>query len=241
MYLQLRNHTYHYRRRIPKTLQGYFSSNFYYKSLQTDNIKIAKASAKKLDVIFSDNIVKISFNISPDLEELSVNEPKINKPAKASNATFWSITNKYLESLDVSKDRYKKVSKYLSVISNLVLEAVTQDSIDVLKKKLSKLPKGNVQRYKELEAIEQVKLEVPEKDKLSVRTKNDYVKVINALCKFACKRNLLEKEYSLKSFTETVFPRDQRQAITRDNVKKLIRGARSKELSLVYQNSTQVV
>ena len=142
----------------------------------------------------------------------------------------------FTSSLNVSRTRLAKVQRLLSTIKVFMpsVEGINMSKLDDIKSKLMKLPKGNIQKYKDIPKKKLVTMQFEEHEKLTPETVNDYIKALNAIIRFAYERDYIPKPYQVKKLSNTSSARDQRQELSTADVKKLINSAKTDKLRSAY-------
>ncbi len=86
--------------------------------------------------------------------------------------------------LERSEASQKVTSMHMFILCKFLLAditTVTYSYIDKVTTSLKKLPKRNIQKYKEIPVRQFIKMEIPTTDKLSVRGVNAYLKNIEVI------------------------------------------------------------
>lgn len=123
---------------------------------------------------------------------------------------------------------------YCDVISSII-DTIDFKSADKIQIALHKLPKMNIQKYKNIQVKKLLQMVIPENELLSVRTKNDYIKTFNAVAKFAFERSYIERPVKINSITSTVSTRAERDILTKPELKQLIYGCCDTKLEKIYK------
>ena len=222
----LRSNTYHYRRRIPSALQSYIHLKYFYKTLST-NIKTARYLGLKYDVLFEELVSMHRLGLKPNINKLGLQTTK----------TEISAYESYL-ALERSEASQKVTSMHMFILCKFLpaeITTVTYSDIDKVTTSLKQLPKRNIQKYKKIPVKHFIKMEIPTKDKLSVRGVNAYLKTLKSFLSFCHKRNYLSTLYEVKLQKSTVCIRDERKSLSTDTILTLINSAKTTELQLAYQ------
>lgn len=183
--------------------------------------------AKKYDHLFSKALMDIRFGEEPSLVGLLPH--KVDKPI-----TFKEIAEGYLLASDAPDRRKKELSKYIDILSQLITNTVNQSVLDNVRQTIKTLPKGTIKKYRGLSISQIKKLEIPEEDYISVKTANEYIKVLNSILQYGYEREYFNKIYKLKLIVQETTARNQREALDRDTLMNLLEGARKKELRSAY-------
>jgi len=229
-YVSLRENTYYYRRRIPSKLVPILKTNIIYRSLAQDK-KTALQIAKRYDNLFV--MLKVSLKLSRDISTI-IHDLELNDRPETKAVDVYDM---YLRSLDVSELRLSKVKRLISVIKVLLpsLSDVDMTKLDRVRSSLLKLPKGNIAKYKGVSPLKLVKMDIPSEERLTNETVNDYIKTLNSILQFAYERDVIGKQYKVKTLSATSAAREQREALDKDTVTGLLNGARSVQLSSAYK------
>ena len=222
----LRGNTYHYRRRIPSSLQSYIHIKYFYKTLSADS-RTAKHLGLKYDLLFEELV---------SMHRLGL-EPSIDKLGLQTNKTEVSAYESYL-SQERSDASQKVTSMHMFILCKFLpadITTVTYSDIDKVTTSLNKLPKRNIQKYKEIPVRQFIKMKIPINDKLSVRGVNAYLKTLKSFLTFCHKRNYLNILYEVKLLKSTTNMRNERKSLSIDTVSTLINNAKTTELQLAYQ------
>ena len=218
--------------RVPKKLHKYFNNKTFYRSLSTD-MRTAKLLAHKYDAAFSQAILAVDLGFDPKLDILT-SEP-VSKNNTSTSAKLKYIIREYLDKQDTSEAAIKKMNQYFRIINELIGDNLTQKSIDKFRSNICKLPKGNIQKYKSIPVKQLVQMDISENDLIGTKTRNDYVKLIRSLIKFAYSRKLVDREFDIKSFKHETSQRNQRKALSWNSIQKLIDGSNNDKLSYAYK------
>ena len=212
-YIMLRNNTYHYRRRISRELIPYFDTKTFYKSL-SENKAIALHLASEISMEFSKAVALVKLGLKPTIDRLLNQQKQIQTvQEKPRYKSFLEVSKIFLQNQDISKRRYSELEKYFEIISKLLCKNVTQNNLDQFRVNISKLPKGNIQKYKKYSISELTRKDVPKEDRLSIKTKNEYIKALNAVLTFGSNRDYFDKAYKVKTFKQDVAQKNQRKAL----------------------------
>jgi len=131
-----------------------------------------------------------------------------------------------------------KIKRHLSVLKVLLpndLKRLNMGILDGIRSKLSKLPKMNIQKYRVKSISELLKLNIPNEDKQSSETVNGYIKLLNALLKFAYEREAVSRQFSIALVKRSCSSRDERQALNIEEVKKLMDDSGNQKLIPLYK------
>jgi len=240
-YIQLRNNVYHYRRRVPSKLQPYYRTKTIYKSLSR-HLSVAKSLSYELSVEIANAVAMVDLGLTPTIKHQEPikehSQTTVNNTTQTSDKSqfdFKEVSELYTKSLDVSERRLSELQKYISILNSLMSKNVTQTSLDELRSKIKQLPKGNIQKYKKYSIDELLELDIPKDHLLSDKTRNEYLKVLNSILTFSYERDYLPKQFKVKTFTQKIDPREQRKALSKDTINKLISNAKSIKLAEAYK------
>lgn len=149
------------------------------------------------------------------------------------------IYGQYLRSQDVTDSRRNKIERHLTVIKVLLpkdIKKLNMSILDDVKSKITDLPKRNIQKYRKMTLEEIVKREIPTKERITVETANDYIKILNQVLKFLYDREMIARQYSVTPLKSIVAARDQRSTLDDKEISKLL-SAKNKALRSVYKIS----
>ena len=215
MHVHKRGNTYIYRRRVPVQLQSHINLAEFHRALVPD-IKSAKMIASKYDLLFSKIItsLKMNINISNLVKELDIDKPVI-KPKV-------DIYDEFLKSKEnIAANSYREYKQQLQLFKFILptdLYKLSYSQIDTVKKVLLKLPKRNIQRYRDMSLKQLIKEDVATSDRISTKSQNEYLKTLRALLKFAHERDYIDKLIEVKLFTNKTTSRNQREALSKEEV-----------------------
>ena len=228
MYITTRNNTYYYRRRIPLAIVSLCDSKYIHRPLSSDRV-LAKQLAIRYNNIF--NMIDIGLKLGHDVSNL-VAELNFRSGEKI------DIYEQYMKHKDVSANRMAKIKRHLSVLKVLLpndLSKLNMSLLDSIKGKLTKLPKMNIQKYRVKSITELLKLHIPTEDKQSIETVNGYIKLLNALLKFAYEREAVSRQFSVTLVKRLGSSRDERQALNIEEIQKLMYDSGNQKLIPLYK------
>jgi len=229
-YIHKRKETYHYRRRVPKELQSYFPSLYYTKALSRD-MTTAKAIASTISMSIDTAVTMLRLSKKPDLSTL-VHVSQEPLP------TLTDLSSNYFKTLSVTKG---KMSSYKTMIKTIIAisDEISHKSLDGIRDKLQRLPKRNIQRYRMMSLTELISDKtlktVAIKDKLTSKSINEYLKILNSILSFGYDRGVLSQHHKIKLLPINHQARTERSALTHSEVEAFIKVSRSPELALSYQ------
>ena len=224
MHIYSRGASYVYRRRIPKQLQQYIHITEFKRSL-TKDLKSARMIASKYDLLFNkmEVFIKLGLSVSELLGELGLNTttkiPNI-KPVKV------DVLSEFLATKEgIAKGPYREYELQLTLIQLLLpnnLKGLSHRDLDAFKQVLTRLPKRNIQKYREMSLKQVIKADVEDKDCISIKTRNEYLKTLRALIKFSYSRDYIPKELEVTLFKNTTSARKQKEDLTSNEVTSLV-------------------
>jgi len=215
LYIVKRHRMFYYRRRVPLSIVDLCGVKHIHRPLSTDR-SLAKKLATNYNNLFNmiDISIKLGKDVSNLLEELKLtHRPKID------------IYEQYIQSKQVSKGRVAKIRRFSKVLKVLLpndFSTINMSVLDRVKAQLIKLPKMNIQKYRVTPIQDLIKMEIPEGERQSVETVNGYLKLLNALIKFAYEREIVRKPYSISLVPKTHSQREERDALNINEIADLI-------------------
>jgi len=135
------------------------------------------------------------------------------------------IYERYLKHKNVSDTRTAKIKSLLYVLKVMLpndLNKLNMSILDSIKDQLQKLPKMNIQKYKIMPITELLKADVPAESRQSISTVNDYIKMLNAILKFAYEREVLNRQYTVSLVKKTASSREERHALDAEDLHLLM-------------------
>lgn len=223
-YIKKRGNTWYYRRRVPFSLLHLCNVKFINRALSA-NKKLALQLASRYENIFT--MIDIGLKLNHDVSEL-IKELNFKPIVKI------NIYEQFIKHQDVSDNRKAKIERILSVLKVLLpndLSTINMIILDTINQQLTKLPKRNIQKYRVKPIEELLKMKVPEAERLTIETINDYLKILNSFLKFAYERDAVDKPYTVNMSKKTTNNRDERLALPVDTIRQAINGAKRRELS----------
>ena len=231
-YIIQRGGTYHYRRRIPKSLQPYFELTEYTKALARTMTE-SKAKASVISAQFAKALLALSIGQDPDVSELTTVTMVI--PVKPTNMRMSELAEEYLSSLNITPSRLKVYRRILDNAITIMGNKINMSSLDRFKATLAKMPKRNIEIYKKMPVREMIKRTFPDKDLVSLKNCNEYIVVVNSMLIFGAERGYIDKPYRIKKYKITVAAREERRALDKDRIQWLIEGAHRPVFVSAYQ------
>ena len=228
-HLNLRVNTYYYRRRIPKSISHLTSIKYIHRSL-SKNKSLAKKLSNKLDHLI--DLAEVALQLNQDVSYLLV-ELKLN------NMESVDIFKLYRKSLDVSPARIRKIESLLAVLRVLLpndLKQLNMAMLDTVKGNLKKLPKRNIQKYREMSIEDLLKIDIPDEHLQSTETINDYLKTLNTLLKFAYEREVIARPLSAATIKTKKVARELRLALDKKDI-SLLFSTNNEALKALYKIS----
>ena len=126
--------------------------------------------------------VRLGFtDISKLISELGIsNSEPINKTC---------VFSEFLKSKEgIAVTSYKEYKQQITLLQHLLpkdLRLLSYTHIDSIKQVLSKLPKRNIQKYREMTPQEVIKEDVATNDMIAIKSQNEYLKTLRSFLKFA--------------------------------------------------------
>ncbi len=230
-YIVTRGNTYYYRRRIPAILKPHMNVESYYKAL-SPNMKVAELLASKITETFARAIVMCQLGLPPVLKEL-IND-RDGRKMEEQHPPLLSLSTAYLKTLSVRKEKLQTYTMMLNVM-NVLLPEINQESLDLLREKLQKLPKRTIKKYRQLPVDTLITLDIKDEEKLSNKSINEYLKILNATLAFAFKRGKVSQLYKMTLLPIEHSARTERDVLNMDEIRGLIAGAKTSELALSFE------
>jgi len=227
-YLNLRSHTWYYRRRVPLPILHLCNTKRINRPLSTDKI-LAKQLATKYDNLF--NMIEIGLRLNQDVSNL-MDEVGLNN--RVANI---DIYEQYLKNQDVSSTRIAKIERLLSVVRVLLpkdLRRLNMSILDDIRNQIIHMPKRNIQKYRVIKVEDLVKMDIPVHHRLTVETANDHLKILNSLLKFAYERDVVSRQYRINMFKQSSGSRDERISLPVDTISRAVDDARTSKLASCF-------
>ncbi len=215
-----RGNIYYYRKRIPTAIQHLSTVREIHRPLSSD-LKSAKRLLRQYEHLFTmiDLALKLRHSIDNLVKELQL--PTVKQK---------SIYDVFLESKrDVAATSYREYRQQLELFKVLLptsLDKLSYKHIDTVKEVLNKLPKRNIQKYRDMSLRQVIKSTPTEDERLSVKSRNEYLKTLRALLKLAKQRNYLSTEFTIDLFKNKVSTRSQRDTLNTDEKNLLFNDSR---------------
>ena len=111
---------------------------------------------------------------------------------------------------------------------------ITFNLLDRVRTTIINLPRRNIQKYRSMPLKEVISTSVPDADKISSRSANEYIKTFNAILTFGHQRGYTEREFKLKVVKINASARNDRKALSLETINHLINTAQSTELRDSY-------
>jgi len=233
-YITKVNQSYKYQRRVPKQLEEYVSTKFIKKSLGKE-FQEAQLKALELNSTLDDCIKLIELSAPNEVIQGKLLDGGLirtpTKTNKQEKPTIGVIVSSYLVSIEqegISYEEYRDRKYFFTSIlipilgNDTLLSDVTYQELIELRELLTKLPKGNIQKYKNkpIERLLDTLDVVSESERLSTTTVNKYIKWIRTLYSYALVRGLVSIDISkaiklIKSNTNT---REERLPLTTEDI-----------------------
>jgi len=233
-YITKVNQSYKYQRRVPKQLEEYVSTKFIKKSLGKE-FQEAQLKALELNSTLDDCIKLIELSAPNEvIQDKLLDGGLIRTPTKTNKQekpTIGVIVSSYLVSIEqegISYEEYRDRKYFFTSIlipilgNDTLLSDVTYQELIEFRELLTKLPKGNIQKYKNkpIERLLDTLDVVLPTERLSTTTVNKYIKWIRTLYSYALVRGLVSIDISkaiklIKSSTNT---REERLPLTTEDI-----------------------
>lgn len=225
-YLTQRKNMYHYRRRVPTLLIDYFESPIYYKSLSSD-FDVAKVLSVELTQTFNKAVTMVKLGLEPDLSTVTEMVGDVD-------VGFGAIAKAYLKTLSITSGKLTQYEGVVKTVVYIIKDTVTHQSLDKLRTSLQKLPKRNIHKYRVMPMEKIVKVRAPTEERLTAKSVNEYIKVVNAVLSYGYDRTLIDRQYRIKLFPIMHQARTEREALSITEIRALIESA-TPAYALSYQ------
>lgn len=220
MHLHIRNNTYVYRRRIPKQLKPLISVTEFKRALCADK-RLSKQMASKYDLMFS----QLEAALHLDLDISSILDA-INGPVEVFAPPEIDMYEEFLSTKkDIAAGPYREYERQIAIFRLLLpkdLKDLTYRDLDALKDSLANLPKLNIQKYRKMDLNNILKTAVPVKDRISIKSQNEYLKTLKAVLKLGTDRGYLTTQLDIKLLKNTVSARNQKQVLSSEEIALLM-------------------
>lgn len=233
------NGFYKIRIRIPYNLQPYFRRIEINKSLNTKTYKVAKVKAKNLISSFENILLTYELNKHDGkLMESKVNHfvKNLLQQAHTKKIDLTYITYKeamknfniYYQNLDIGETKKQANLNFLNDIflnlinKNELLYNTTFKDISRIKDLLQKLPKRNIQKYRDKSVRHLLKMKIPLEERIIVSTLKNYLKVMTRFYNFCIAQQYITVNpcHYVKIKTE-ISEMDEREPFTKVEIKSL--------------------
>ncbi len=148
-----------------------------------------------------------------------------------------NIYEQYIGNLEVKPERLEYVTRQIYIYKDLLpydLSTVDMDTLDRVRNQLINLPNRNVRKYKDIDTLKLIKMDIEPKDKVGISTVKNGLVLLNSFIKYAYQRNRIDKEYKVSMPKSNLSDRNERQALDVDAISKLLKGCRTAKLRLGY-------
>lgn len=218
MHIQKRGNNYNYRRRVPVKLQSLLQIKEYRRALAPDK-EDARMLATTYDTTFNQILIHLKLGAVDKIPELlkilGLNQQE--KVIKHDSVYISFLRNKE----NIAPSSYREYKQQLALFEVLLpsnLRTLSYPHLDIIKDVLSKLPKRNIQKFRDMDLQKLVKAKTSIKERISTKSQNEYLKTLRALIKFAVQRNYMDKEVEVTLFKNKTSARNQRQTLTKSEM-----------------------
>lgn len=221
---------YTYRRRTPSKLLEYINKEI---------IKLSVGHNSNTALLYA---VEVDSAIASSLEVAKLNVPKEVKvqmiesllakffavsQAKSIPTTFLEVSNEYVMTVQALPNKiheYKQMGTTIGqILKGVELSKIDFHVLDTLKSKILKLPKRNIQKYRDMSLTSIMKVSIELDERISNTTVNIYLKYLKSVLRFAFNRGYIEKDFtsSIKSIAYNE-ARLEREALALEEVKMIL-------------------
>lgn len=192
---------------------------------------MAKTIASTISLSIDTAVIMLRLNNKPDLSSLI-------QVSKEPLPTITALSLNYFKTLSVTKG---KMQSYATMIKTIIAisDDISHKSLDETRSKLQRLPKRNIHKYRMMKLTELISNKtlktIADKDKLTPKSVNEYLKILNSILAFGYDRGVLLHHHKIKLLPINHQARTERSALTHSEIKVLIKTSRSPELALSYQ------
>lgn len=221
MHLHIRNSTYIYRRRIPKSLKPFMQMTEFKRHLVSD-LDSSQLLASHYDMLFSKLKVyaKLNLDVTPIIKELNLSEDtQMETPEPVD--IYAEFLNSKQNLAASSYNEYNQQLELIKVLLPLDLKSLSYRHLDSMKQTLSHLPKRNIQKYRDMSLKEVIKVETAGGERISIKSQNEYLKTLRALLKFAKERNYIMETFTIELLKNRTAARNQRQLLNKKDMELL--------------------
>ena len=226
-HLNKRGNIYYFRKRIPTSILHLCTVKEINRPLSKDK-KLALQISKYYNNLFNMIDLCMKTNQDPTRYIKKLNLQQIKQV---------DIYKQFLHTKQgTSTNSYREYKQQLELLQHLLpkdIKKLSYSHIDTIIKTISKLPKRNIQKYRELSLKELIKSTVPEKDRISIKSQNEYIKTLRALLKFCYERQYIDRPYTINLLSNKTTTRNQRQSLSKDDLAKLFNHKKVGKLSKV--------
>ena len=213
--LNKRGNIWYYRKRIPTSIIHLCTVREINRPLSRDK-RLALKIARYYDNLF--NMIDLSLKVNQD-PILYIKQLNLQAVREV------DIYKMFLNSKQgISDTVYREYRQQLSLFQTLLprdLVKLNYSVIERVVKVVTGLPKRNIQKYRDAPVKKLIKLKVPESDRISIKSQNEYLKTLKALFRFAYERQYIDREYAIKLFKNKVSARNQRLPLDKEDISKI--------------------
>lgn len=240
-YLTKINGNFKIRIRIPKNLKPYFRKSEINKTLNTNDLSLAKKKA--LNIINEYNNIKLIFELKIDNNSYIENKVKefskkylfieynenIDKNMITHEEAFQKFKLYYKE-LEITESKKKTLLAFLEDVflpligKKELIKNISFTDLNRLQDLFKNLPKRNISKYRNISIHKLVKLSTPNEDKITSSTLSGYMKRISRFYNFCIASHYITTNPYLFTTKQknAQSEKDEREAFTKDEIKKLI-------------------
>ena len=240
-YLTKINGNFKIRIRIPKNLKPYFRKSEINKTLNTNDLSLAKKKA--LNIINEYNNIKLIFELNLDNNTYIENKVKefskkyllieynenIDKNMMTHEKAFIEFKTYYNE-LDITESKKKASLAFLENIflpligKKELIKDISFTDLNKLQDIFKNLPKRNIAAYRNISIYQLLKLAIPNEEKITYSTLSGYMKKISRFYNFCVASHYITTNPYVFTTKQkiTQSEKDERESFTKDEIKKLI-------------------
>lgn len=228
------------RKRVPRPLVTYIGKvEIKQKNVPiTRKAQIEETFKKCLQLLESDLI-------SESVKELEVNNLLLlnaiitEEQRDSNNSSLTDVIGRYLKVCNVSeKEKKERHAYFYDVLAQLNLPKDMKEfdysTIISIQKQTSTLPKRSYSKYKPFTVKQLLKMNIPNEERISIKTQNNYLTWLKSLMSFAVNSRVIQfnpAQY-VKANTSTSSNRNQREALTLKELNFLLNIAKEDDTKL---------